>query len=141
MSHEIGGEELRKEFMHRTLSFRCPALPRQLPGWYLRHQERIYWTLGQYDPETVTKRPRYTAICTSSAKRPGAHFFHDIGAVKFDGLFRGIQPGGDLLVEHAGNNVAHHFALARGERLIALLQFVEPCPVLAAVAVALQRRR
>jgi hypothetical protein len=73
-------------------------------------------------------------------QRPDPHFFHDIGAMKFDGLFRGIQPGGDLLVEHACNNVEHYFTLARGERLIALLQFVESRPVLAAGAVPLQRR-
>src|SRR5437660_11816666 len=43
-----------------------------------------------------------------------------------------------LLVEHARNNQAHDFALARGQLVVAFSQLGEATPLLASYAVAIQ---
>src|SRR5438876_12430587 len=45
---------------------------------------------------------------------------------------------GDLLVEHARNNQAHDFALARGQLVVAFSQLGEVTPLLASYTVAIQ---
>ena len=51
------------------------------------------------------------------------HFFHDAGAMDFDGFLDGAEVSGGLLVELAGDDVFQDFALARSERRQALLDF------------------
>jgi hypothetical protein len=52
------------------------------------------------------------------SQRSGPHFLHDVTAMNFDGFFRYAQRVGDLLVKHPRDDTSHHFALARGKRLI-----------------------
>src|SRR5689334_6455245 len=44
------------------------------------------------------------------------HFLHDLSAMHFDRDLAGAEVGGDLLVEHAGNDAFHHLALTRRQR-------------------------
>src|SRR5438132_11943108 len=63
-----------------------------------------------------------------------------MSAMKLDGFFHGMKFGRDLFIEHAGNDMRHHFALARRERAVARAHFGQPGPLMAGGAVALESR-
>jgi hypothetical protein len=47
------------------------------------------------------------------AEGMGLHLLHDVSAVELDRALRRGELAGDLLVEPPGDDVRHHFALAR----------------------------
>src|ERR1700754_1246420 len=63
------------------------------------------------------------------------HLLHDVRAMGFDRSLRRRQIESDLLVQHAGDDAGHHFALARGETLVPLAQRRRIVPLLARDAV------
>ena len=52
-----------------------------------------------------------------------AHFFHDMGSMKFDRRLRGREFAGDLFIKEAVCDMGHYLALTRRELLIAFTQF------------------
>ena len=95
-----------------------PANRKLVIHWYR-------WTMTWY--ERINPSPlgisSLSVILTSSARDLRAHFIHHLAAMNFDRDLAGPQFTRDLLVEQAGDNQAHHFPLARGQRIEPLAQF------------------
>jgi len=72
-------------------------------------------------------------------QRPCAHLFHYMCAVSLYGQFADAQLGSDLFVEQAGDNHAQNFPLPGTQGIKALANFCYFRPLLASVAVAVDR--
>ena len=64
---------------------------------------------------------------------------HEIGAVRLDGAFAGVEVAGDLLVQLAAQDVGQHLALSRRERVESGPQFPAAGALLAFLRVPRQR--
>ena len=84
----------------------------------------VCWTLGQL-ARTFGLRPGLSGWGKFElghdrdelGERVRFHLLHDFAAVQFDGAFRQVQVGGDLLVQSSGDDQRKHLALAGCERL------------------------
>src|ERR1700758_3270300 len=98
---------------------------------YARGGSRIRLETERNEPERIRRweralflRREFELVSHTNQlnKRPGLHLLHDVAPMNFDRGLTGADFGGNVLVEHAGDHEGHHFLLARGQRLITLVQ-------------------
>src|SRR3954451_143996 len=113
----------------RSLSTR---VIRACARFYQTVAEQAYWTCGPLGwalrPSTADKRPVKGVSAWSGeiqavrhayelGARAGTHLVHDPPTMRLDRFLSRTEGGADLLVQHPGDDEAHHVALACGQRL------------------------
>src|SRR6266404_4937234 len=118
-----------------VLFFASIAVPP--PSFFMPHSNRaqhgnstVSWystghcPLGQVDADlALAGGSEFFNHPDQIGERFGAHFLHNVGAMKFDRSLGGGEFAGHLFIQQSGCNQSHHFALTGGELSITLAQF------------------
>ena len=67
-------------YMSHTASWRCIKTLDRLPGWRLRHPERIAMVMDHTAPARTAETAGYQALCRDFAAQHGIETFYDVDA-------------------------------------------------------------